>query len=66
MNRYVKGIACLSVGLALVGCDSKSSVKKQTTTETPGGSTTVTNEKTIKQSGDNPPAANTTEPVAPK
>jgi len=65
MNRYLKGVACLSVGLALVGCEKKSTVKKQTTTETPGGTTTVTEEKTVEQTGDNPPAPGA-QPVAPQ
>ncbi len=65
MNRYLKGVAALSVGLALVGCESKSTVKKETKTTGPGGSTTVIDEKTIKQSGENPPTPNATQPVAP-
>lgn len=63
MNRYLRGLAVLSVCLALVGCSEKSSVKKESTVKTPTGTTTTTTESTVKQSGDNPPPANT--PVVP-
>jgi len=46
----------LGFGLVLPGCGEKSEVKQQTVTEGPGGKTTETDTKQIKQSGENPPA----------
>ncbi|MFN0197678.1 MAG: hypothetical protein ACKVT0_13115 [Planctomycetaceae bacterium] len=41
------------VSIGLVGCDEKtSSSKRETTIETPGGTTTITTEKEIKTSDD--------------
>lgn len=46
------------LGSGLLGCsDTKSSVKQETEIQTPNGKTTITTEKEIKKSGDNPPAA---------
>jgi len=42
--------------MALVGCSDESSEKKQTTIKTPGGTTTVTDQTKVQQSGQNPPA----------
>ena len=54
--------AALIVGAAsigFVGCTetTKSSAKQETKFATPGGTTTITTEKEIKKTGDNPPAA---------
>jgi hypothetical protein len=65
MNRYVKGVAALSLCLALVGCENKSTKKTQTTTSGPGGKTTETNEKTVEQTGKNPPPVVPAQPVTP-
>jgi hypothetical protein len=47
-------VAGLSIGLA--GCSEESSVKQQTTSKSPGGTTTETKESKIQQRGQNPPA----------
>jgi hypothetical protein len=41
----------------VVGCGEKTSTTKETTVSTPGGTTTVTTEKEVEKTGDNPPAA---------
>ena len=46
-------MAILCVGVA--GCADKSTSKTETKVTTPGGETTTTTEKTIKQTGENPP-----------
>ena len=55
------------IGLALMfavlsplslGCSDTATKKTTTTTQTPNGKTTVENETKVKESGDNPPAAN--------
>jgi len=60
------GTGLLALSLAITGCGETSTVKDQTEVKTPGGKTTVTDEKTIKQTGNNPPSAGTTTPSAPK
>ena len=50
---------CLALALStafMIGCAEKTEVKKQTTTSTPSGTTTQTDTKEIKTTGDNPPA----------
>lgn len=42
--------------LAVIGCGETTSTTKETTVSTPGGTTTVTVEKEVEKSGDNPPA----------
>ncbi len=41
----------------LVGCGEKTSTKTETEITSPGGKTTITTEKDVKQTGENPPAA---------
>ena len=49
-------LSLLSIGM--IGCaKDESSTKTETVTTTPGGKTTVTTEKDVKQTGENPPAA---------
>jgi len=60
------GTGLLALSLAITGCGETSTVKDQTEVKTPGGTTRVTDEKTIKQTGDNPPPAGTAAPSAPK
>lgn len=44
------------VAIGLVGCSTKTaSTKQETKVTTPGGTTTVTTEKEIKKTGENPP-----------
>jgi hypothetical protein len=59
----MKRIACAVLALSLfsigmVGCaKDESSSKTETVTSTPNGKTTVTTERDVKQTGDNPPPA---------
>lgn len=59
MNRMIAVL--LFAGLAsvgVVGCQQeKSSTKHEMKINTPGGTTTITTEKEVKKTGDNPPAA---------
>ncbi len=48
------GLGLLAV--AMVGCGEKTSTTKETKVSTPGGTTTVTVEKEVEKTGDNPPA----------
>ncbi|WP_428308473.1 hypothetical protein [Lacipirellula sp.] len=60
MKRYLSLVvlaSLVSVG-GLTGCSKEASTKTETTTSTPNGETTVTTEKTVEQSGENPPPAN--------
>lgn len=59
MKRIIASALIVSfMSIGLVGCDDKTSSKQETTIETPGGTTTITTEKEVKKSGDNPsPAA---------
>lgn len=47
------------VSLGMNGCTetAKSSAKQEMKITTPGGTTTITTEKEVKKTGDNPPAA---------
>jgi len=60
------GTGLLALSMAITGCGETSTVKDQTEVKTPGGTTRVTDEKTIKQTGNNPPAAGTSTPTPPK
>jgi hypothetical protein len=59
----MKSIACAALMLSLFsigmgGCaKEESSTKTETVTTTPGGKTTVTTERDVKQTGENPPPA---------
>ena len=55
---------CVVFGLlsGSIGCHQKSEVTKEKTVTTPQGSTTTTESKSVKQSGENPPPASATEP----
>jgi hypothetical protein len=46
------------VSIGMVGCSEKdkSSTKQELKITTPGGTTTITTEKEVKKTGDNPPA----------
>ena len=58
--------ALMGFTFGIVGCGDTSSVTEEKTVTTPGGTTKETHETEIKQTGDNPPPATTTEPAAPK
>lgn len=58
MKQFLAAVVVLSLFLlGMVGCAEKATVTKETKVSTPGGTTKVTVEKEIKQTGDNPPAA---------
>ncbi len=61
MKRIFCAALMLSLfSLSMIGCaKDESSTKTETEMTTPGGKTTVTTEKVIKQTGENPP------PVSP-
>jgi len=60
------GTGLLTLTLGLVGCGDTSSVTSEKKVSGPGGTTTTTEKKEIKQTGKNPPSAETTTPAAPK
>jgi ABC-type glycerol-3-phosphate transport system substrate-binding protein len=45
------------MSLGVVGCSSETSTTKETEVSGPGGTTTVTEEKTVETTGENPPPA---------
>jgi hypothetical protein len=47
-----------TMSLSFVGCAKESSTTTESTVSTPEGETTVTEEVTVEQSGENPPPAN--------
>jgi hypothetical protein len=58
MKRFLT--LCLALTLVapiVIGCEKSSETKTTTTTQGPGGKTTVTDTQKIEQSGDNPPPA---------
>jgi hypothetical protein len=56
INLTAMGVVAMGLGIGLSGCSEEASTKSQTTTQGPGGKTTVTDEKKVTTSGDNPPA----------
>jgi len=55
------GVLVTGFGIGISGCSDEASTKTQTTTTSPGGNkTTVTDEKSVKTQGDNPPPAGKT------
>ena len=57
MKRMLSLVMVLSLfSLGLVGCAEKTETKKESSVSTPEGSTTVTEEKEVKTTGDNPPS----------
>ena len=56
MKQFLASVLILSAFLlGIVGCGEKATMTKETKVSTPGGTTTVTEEKEVKQTGDNPP-----------
>jgi len=56
MKRFITSMLTLSIlSLSLVGCAEKSTTKTETQASSPNGKTTVTAEKEVKKSGENPP-----------
>jgi len=54
---------CCTFGLA--GCGEEAKVKTQETVTSPGGTTTTTDTKEIKSTGENPPANSAGQTVEP-
>jgi ABC-type glycerol-3-phosphate transport system substrate-binding protein len=58
MKRMIAAILMVGlVSIGLAGCSKTASTTQETKITTPGGTTTITTEKEIKQTGDNPPPA---------
>jgi hypothetical protein len=57
MKRFFALCMVLSLTAAILGCEKKAEVKKETTVTTPDSSTTVTDTQKVETSGDNPPPA---------
>jgi hypothetical protein len=56
MKQFLASVLVVSLfSLGVVGCADKATVTKETKVSTPGGTTTFTEEKQVKQTGDNPP-----------
>jgi hypothetical protein len=57
MKQFLASVLVLSMfSLGTVGCAEKSSTTKELEVATPGGTTTVTVEKEVKTTGENPPS----------
>jgi ABC-type glycerol-3-phosphate transport system substrate-binding protein len=56
MKRLITATVIV-VSLGLIGCSKTASTKQETKITTPGGTTTVTTEREVKKTGDNPPPA---------
>jgi len=46
-----------ALGLGLAGCSEKETLKTESKTTSPGGTTKVTQETTVEKTGKNPPPA---------
>lgn len=55
-RTFALGLA-FAVALACMGCGDEAKVKRSSTIQTPGGTTTTTQETKVESSGSNPPAA---------
>ncbi len=59
MKRFLTiAIVAGGMSLGLVGCSKEASVTSEKEVTGPGGTTTVTEEKTVETTGENPPPAN--------
>jgi hypothetical protein len=56
MKRLFTAIAMV-VSLGLIGCSKTASTRQETKITTPGGTTTVTTDREVKTTGENPPPA---------
>jgi hypothetical protein len=55
MKRIFGLVAIATLSCLMLGCTETTEVKRETTVETPEGSTTTTERTTIEQEGENPP-----------
>jgi hypothetical protein len=59
VKLFFASVLVLSMfSLGTLGCTEKSSTTKEVKVSTPGGTTTVTIDKEVEKTGDNPPPAN--------
>jgi uncharacterized lipoprotein YehR (DUF1307 family) len=56
INLTMVGVLAMGLGITLSGCSDESKTESTVTQKGPGGTTTEKDTKSIKQSGDNPPA----------
>jgi hypothetical protein len=49
------GLVLTGLGIGLAGCNEESGEKSQTTIKSPGGTRTITETKSVKESGNKPP-----------
>lgn len=66
LTTALTGTALLSLILGLAGCGDTFKTTEKKEVSTPEGTTTVKETKEVKQSGNNPPSASTTNPAPPK
>jgi len=66
LTTALTGTALLTLILGLAGCSETSKTTEKKEVSTPEGTTTVKATKEVKQSGNNPPPAGTTNPTPPK
>jgi hypothetical protein len=58
MKRILSSVVMLGLlSVSVLGCAEKASTTEETKVTTPGGTTTVTVEKEVAKTGDNPPPA---------
>jgi hypothetical protein len=56
MKKLIAAVLILAISsLGAAGCAEKTEVKSESKTTTPGGTTTVTTQKEVKKTGENPP-----------
>ena len=56
MKRITTSLLALGIAsLGFLGCAEKTTTKSETEVSTPTGKTTITTEKEVKKSGENPP-----------
>lgn len=56
MKQFLSSALILSsISLGIIGCAHEATITEETKVSTPGGTTTVTVEKEVKKTGDNPP-----------
>jgi len=55
ISLTMMGVLAMGLGIGMSGCSDESKTESKVTQATPGGKTTETETKSVKQSGDNPP-----------
>jgi hypothetical protein len=57
ISATLAGVILAGLTMTLAGCSEESSIKQQTMSKSPGGTTTETKETKVQQTGQNPPPA---------